>query len=107
MSTTYNIVTTTVALFLVPLTSKFGGKNIYSICLFCTGAALLAIPNIDSSTYVLFPMIFLHGWAAMMGIPYGMVSKIVPNERRGVYMGILRDDCNSHGNSDIIIRAYL
>lgn len=90
MSTTYNIVTTTVALFLVPLTSKFGGKNIYSICLFCTGAALLAIPNIDSSTYVLFPMIFFGiGWAAMMGIPYGMVSKIVPNERRGVYMGIL------------------
>jgi maltose/moltooligosaccharide transporter len=90
MSTTYNIITTTVALFLVPLTSKFGGKNIYSICLFCTGAALLAIPNIDSSTYVLFPMIFFGiGWAAMMGIPYGMVSKIVPNERRGVYMGIL------------------
>jgi len=29
------------------------------------------------------------GWAAMMGIPYSMVSKIVPQERRGVYMGIL------------------
>lgn len=29
------------------------------------------------------------GWAAMICIPYGMVSKIVPNERRGVYMGIL------------------
>ena len=25
----------------------------------------------------------------MMGIPYTMVSKIVPQERRGVYMGIL------------------
>lgn len=24
-----------------------------------------------------------------MGIPYSMVSKIVPQERRGVYMGIL------------------
>jgi maltose/moltooligosaccharide transporter len=29
------------------------------------------------------------GWAAMMGIPYTMVSKIVPQDRRGVYMGIL------------------
>jgi maltose/moltooligosaccharide transporter len=29
------------------------------------------------------------GWAAMMGIPYTMVSKVVPQERRGVYMGIL------------------
>ena len=25
----------------------------------------------------------------MMGIPYTMVSKIVPQDRRGVYMGIL------------------
>ena len=29
------------------------------------------------------------GWAAIMGIPYSMVSKIVPQKRRGVYMGIL------------------
>ncbi|MGB5418302.1 MAG: MFS transporter, partial [Algibacter sp.] len=39
---------------------------------------------------VILPMIlFGIGWAAMMGIPYSMVSKIVPQERRGVYMGIL------------------
>ncbi len=25
----------------------------------------------------------------MMGIPYTMVSKVVPQDRRGVYMGIL------------------
>jgi maltose/moltooligosaccharide transporter len=34
-------------------------------------------------------VLFGIGWAAMMGIPYSMVSKIVPQERRGVYMGIL------------------
>ena len=34
-------------------------------------------------------ILFGIGWAAMMGIPYSMVSKIVPTERRGVYMGIL------------------
>ena len=34
-------------------------------------------------------ILFGIGWAAMMGIPYTMVSKIVPQERRGVYMGIL------------------
>ena len=39
---------------------------------------------------VLAPMIlFGIGWAAMMGIPYTMVSKIVPQDKRGVYMGIL------------------
>ncbi|TFG75717.1 MAG: MFS transporter [Flavobacteriales bacterium] len=90
MSTTYNIVTVVVALALVPLTLKFGGKKIYAASLLGTGLALLAIPYIADPIFVLFPMVlFGIGWAAMMGIPYTMVSKIVPQERRGVYMGIL------------------
>ena len=34
-------------------------------------------------------ILFGIGWSAMMGIPYTMVSKIVPQNQRGVYMGIL------------------
>lgn len=90
MSTTYNIVTTVVALGLVPLTMRFGGKKVYALSLFGTAFALFTIPYISDPIYVLFPMVFFGiGWAAMMGIPYSMVSKIVPQERRGVYMGIL------------------
>ena len=90
MSTTYNVVTAVVALVLVPLTMRFGGKKIYALSLFGTAIALFAIPYIQDPVYVLFPMVlFGIGWAAMMGIPYSMVSKIVPQERRGVYMGIL------------------
>jgi maltose/moltooligosaccharide transporter len=90
MSTTYNIVTAVVALVLVPLTMRFGGKKIYALSLLGTAFALFAIPNIQDPVHVLFPMVlFGIGWAAMMGIPYSMVSKIVPQERRGVYMGIL------------------
>jgi maltose/moltooligosaccharide transporter len=51
---------------------------------------LFAISFISDPTLVLIPMVlFGIGWAAMMGIPYTMVSKIVPQDRRGVYMGIL------------------
>ncbi|MAU16201.1 MAG: MFS transporter [Muricauda sp.] len=90
MSTTYNIVTAVVALVLVPLTLKFGGKKVYALSLLGTAMALFSIPYIQDPIYVLFPMVlFGIGWAAMMGIPYSMVSKIVPQERRGVYMGIL------------------
>ncbi|MBD0778298.1 MFS transporter [Maribacter sp. ANRC-HE7] len=90
MSTTYNIATIVVALMLVPLTLKYGGKKIYAASLLGTGLALLSIPYISDPIYVLIPMVlFGIGWAAMMGIPYTMVSKIVPQERRGVYMGIL------------------
>jgi len=90
MSLTYNIVTMVVALALVPLTLKYGGKKIYAMSLVGTGVALFAIPFINDSVLVLAPMVlFGIGWAAMMGIPYTMVSKVVPQDRRGVYMGIL------------------
>ena len=90
MSLTYNIVTMLVALALVPLTLRFGGKKVYALSLVGTAIALFAIPYISDPTLVLVPMVlFGIGWAAMMGIPYTMVSKIVPQDRRGVYMGIL------------------
>ncbi len=90
MSLTYNITTVLVALALVPLTLKYGDKKIYSYSLIGTAIALFSIPFIDDSLLVLAPMVlFGIGWAAMMGIPYTMVSKVVPQERRGVYMGIL------------------
>jgi maltose/moltooligosaccharide transporter len=90
MSLTYNTVTMLVALALVPLTLRFGGKKVYAISLIGAAIALFAIPYITDPTLVLVPMVlFGIGWAAMMGIPYTMVSKIVPQDRRGVYMGIL------------------
>jgi len=90
MSFTYNTVTMVVALMLVPLTLRFGGKKIYSLSLIGTSIALFTIPFITDPNLVLVPMIlFGIGWAAMMGIPYTMVSQVVPQERRGVYMGIL------------------
>jgi len=90
MSTTYNVTTMIIALFLVPLTLKYGSKKIYALSLFGTGLALLAIPYISDPILVLIPMVlFGIGWAAMMGIPYTMLSKIIPQDKRGVYMGIL------------------
>ncbi|PQJ75867.1 MFS transporter [Polaribacter gangjinensis] len=90
MNTTYNISTILFALALVPLALKWGGKKVYIISLFLTAFAILSIPFIKDPILVLVTMIlFGIGWAAMMGIPYSMVSKIVPQKRRGVYMGIL------------------
>ena len=90
MSLTYNTTTMLIALILVPLTLKFGNKKMYALSLLGTAIALFWIPFISDPLLVLIPMIlFGIGWAAMMGIPYTMVSKIVPQDRRGVYMGIL------------------
>ncbi|MDJ0645902.1 MAG: MFS transporter [Flavobacteriaceae bacterium] len=87
---TYNFVTMVVALALVPIARKIGSKRVYVSSLFLTGIAMLSLPYITNSTLLLLPMIlFGIGWACMMGIPYSMVSKVVPAERRGVYMGIV------------------
>ncbi len=90
MNGTYNLVTMLVALALVPIAAKIGSKLVYVLCLFITGIAMLSMPFIDNQWLLLAPMIlFGIGWAAMMGIPYAMVSKVIPEERRGVYMGIV------------------
>lgn len=90
MNGTYNLVTMLVALALVPLAKKYGSKKVYVLSLAFTGIAMLLMPYIKNEYLLLLPMVFFGiGWAAMMGIPYSMVSKIIPSERRGVYMGIV------------------
>lgn len=90
MNGTYNLVTMVVALALVPFARKFGSRLVYVVCLLMTGVALLSMPYIKDQYALLIPMIlFGIGWAAMMGIPYSMVSKVIPEDRRGVYMGIV------------------
>ena len=90
MNGTYNFVTMLVALALVPVAARIGSKLVYVVCLFLTGIAMLSMPYIADKWLLLAPMVlFGIGWAAMMGIPYAMVSKVIPEERRGVYMGIV------------------
>lgn len=90
MNGTYNLVTMAVALALVPLARKYSSKAVYITSLFFAGIAMLSMPFIHHEYVLLLPMIlFGIGWAAMMGIPYAMVSKVIPEERRGVYMGIV------------------
>lgn len=90
MNGTYNLVTMLVALALVPIAAKYSSKWVYVVSLFLTGIAMLSMPYIKNEYVLLIPMIlFGIGWAAMMGIPYAMVSKVIPSDRRGVYMGIV------------------
>lgn len=98
MNGTYNFVTMLVAMALVPIAKKIGSRNTYTASLFLTSAAMLSMPFmhhfsvsfIPTEYVLLLPMLLLGiGWAAMMGIPYAMVSRVIPEEKRGVYMGIV------------------
>ncbi len=90
MNGSYNFATMLLALALVPLAKKFGNKKVYVLSLFLASIAMISMPFIKNHILIFLPMLFLGiGWAAMMGIPYAMVSKIVPDGKRGVYMGIV------------------
>ena len=65
MSLTYNVVTMLVALALVPLTLKFGGKKVYALSLFGTAVSLFSIPFITDPILVLVPMV-------LFGIGFGI-----------------------------------
>ncbi|MEQ3655398.1 MAG: MFS transporter [Dokdonia sp.] len=90
MNGAYNFVTMIVALALVPFAKKYGSRNVYVVSLIFAAIAMISMPFITNEYALFIPMIlFGIGWAAMMGIPYAMVSKVIPQEKRGVYMGIV------------------
>ncbi len=78
------------ALLLIPFALKYSAKNVYAFCLFATGLSLLMLPFIRDEYMILLPMVlFGIGWAAMMGLPYSMVSPSIPSNKRGIYMGVI------------------
>ncbi|KPH13988.1 MFS transporter [Chryseobacterium sp. ERMR1:04] len=86
----YNLITMISALILIPFAVKFSSKNVYAFCLSGTGISLLILPFITNEYIILLPMVlFGIGWAAMMGLPYSMVSPSIPPNKRGVYMGVI------------------
>ena len=86
----YNIVTFSVAFFLVGWARRLGAKRVHSACLILGGVGLLIFPHITNKWLLFIPMIGLGiCWASMMGVPYIMAVSMVDKKRYGVYMGIL------------------
>lgn len=90
VNATYNGVTIVAALLLMPLAARFGAKWVGAGALFLAAVGLMSFSQIDNRYLLLVPMIGLGiAWASMMGIPYIMVASMVPQEKSGVYMGIV------------------
>jgi len=85
----YNFIAFVGAFALVPFTRSLGAKPVHALCLAASGAAMLAIPSMQSQWALLIPMLGIGiGWASMMGNPYVMLADAIPPERSGIYMGI-------------------
>jgi maltose/moltooligosaccharide transporter len=85
----YNFVAFLAAFGMVPFTRRFGAKWVHAVCLLLGGAAMWAIPAIQSKALLFVPMVGVGlAWASIMGNPYVMLADSIPAERAGVYMGI-------------------
>jgi maltose/moltooligosaccharide transporter len=86
----YNLITVFAALMLIRMCTKFGAKRVHAGALLLAAVGLYAFTHIGNRYLLFVPMIGLGiAWASMMGVPYVMVSSMVPKERSGVYMGIV------------------
>jgi maltose/moltooligosaccharide transporter len=85
----YNFVAFISAFLLAWLAKKWGSKTVHLLCLFFAGIGLFILPLINSATLVFIPIILLgFCWASMMGNPYVMLAKSIPENKAGIYMGI-------------------
>ncbi|WP_416438485.1 MFS transporter [Phnomibacter sp. MR] len=89
MGATRNISAALFALAITPLANKFGRRNIYSFALAAGGVGLFSMLYCETKTALLFTTIGVGiAWAAILALPYAILSKSLPAKQTGAYMGI-------------------
>jgi maltose/moltooligosaccharide transporter len=74
---------------LTPIADKFGRKNTYMLSLICGGIGLMSMMFITDKNLLFIPMIGVGiAWAAILALPYAILSSSLPPKQTGVYMGI-------------------
>jgi maltose/moltooligosaccharide transporter len=85
----YSLFAALYSLVLPSIADKFGRKNTYMVSLIAGGLGLLSMVFIHDK-YVLFISMIGVGiaWAAILAMPYAILSSSLPPTQTGVYMGI-------------------
>ncbi len=99
---TYNIVCFLIAFALVPVARKLGAHRTHFVALLLGGISLIFMPYY-SDKVILFTVPFTNiavsqvflislgigiAWASMLSMPYTILTKAIPQNKIGVYMGI-------------------
>lgn len=85
----YSVFAALFSLVITPLANKYGRKNTYMLSLLAGGIGLISMMYIKDK-YVLFASMIGIGvaWAAILALPYAILSSSLPPKQTGVYMGI-------------------
>lgn len=85
----YSAVAAIFALLIPTIAKSFGRKKTYSFSLIFGGLGLMSMFLIHDKNLLLLSMVGVgFAWAAILAIPYAMLSSSLPAEKMGVYMGL-------------------
>ena len=85
----YSVFAALFSLVITPLADKSGRRNVYVVSLILGGLGLLSILFIKDKNLLFLPMIGVGiAWAAILALPYAILSSKLPAKQTGVYMGI-------------------
>ena len=85
----YSVFAALFSLAITPLANRYGRKNIYMLSLLLGGLGLISMYFIQDKNLLLIPMIGVGvSWAAILALPYAILSSSLPAKQTGVYMGI-------------------
>lgn len=71
------------------LANNFGRKTIYMLSLMAGGVGLISMILIKNQYGLIFSMVGIGiAWAAILAMPYAILSAALPADKMGVYMGI-------------------
>ena len=77
------------SLIMAKLANKFGRKTVYMLSLLAGGAGLISMVFIHNQYGLIFSMLGVGiAWAAILAMPYTILSAALPPDKMGVYMGI-------------------
>ncbi len=85
----YNGVAALAAFAIPVLATKTSRKTAHIVCLLCGAAGLVSILVISDPSLLWISMIGVGvAWAAILSIPYAILSGVLPGKKMGIYMGI-------------------
>ncbi|MFV3129356.1 MFS transporter [Niveispirillum sp. KHB5.9] len=85
----YNGVAALAALALPAFAERVGRRACHAVCLLLGALGLAGFRVIDDPMLLWLPAVAIGiAWAAILSIPYAMLSSAIPPQKAGVYMGI-------------------
>lgn len=89
LNAVYPIPACIAAIFMTNIAGKFGNKIVYAVCLLFGAIGFCCLPLLRNQFALMIPMLGIGiAYAAILAMPYAILSKALDARRTGVFMGI-------------------